>query len=83
MVKMTDSDGDDPEDQSFSNFQDRFTSIRTKNTDNFKEKSDIERISVCANLIKDFFNVKVDTNQTCHAFFSDKKSETVPPTNTK
>ena len=54
----------------------------TFSSNTFKDKSDIERITLCADLIQDFFHVQVDKNKTCHTFFSDKTSQ-MSKTNTK
>ena len=42
----------------------------------YQNKTDIERISVFAELIKEFFHVQVDKNQTCHALFDQDKTLT-------
>ena len=43
----------------------------------YQNKSDVEKIAVFAEMIKDFFHVQVDRNLTCHALFDQTKTITV------
>ena len=43
----------------------------------YQNKSDVEKIAVFAEMIKDCFHVQVDRNLTCHALFDQTKTITV------